>query len=192
MSSVKDSVTDVALVALGGPIGAGYVGYKYGGVSGALSGGLLGGLGAWNAYSNYQTMRQQNEQLRLKEAQEAENAKAEKAEKELELAQKQKEIQENLARTVGSQVNLLGATGQLSSPTGAALVNSSYAKSAKDENYVSDLGRYYQKTYDANAAYRQQSYAAARRANRWNMHSSNINSLIDFGVKAGKMAMGGF
>lgn len=191
MSSVKDSVTDVALVALGGPLGTAAVGYKYGGASGALSGGLLGGLGVWNAYSNYQTMQQQNEQLRLKEEQETENAKAEKAEKELELAQKQKEIQENLARTVGSQVNFLGATGQATSPTGSALVNSSYVGAAKDENYISDLGKYYQKTYDANAAFRQRSYAAARKANRWNMHSSNINSLIDFGVTAGKMAMGG-
>lgn len=192
MGAAKDNITDVALVTLGGPVGAAYVGYKYGGMSGALTGGLMGGLGAWQAYDNYKKMSAEEEQLRIQEQQETENARAQKAEKELELAEKQKEIQENLARTVGSQVNLLGATGQAASPTGVAMVNSFYNKSAKDEQYVDDLGKYYQKTYDANAAFRQKSYAAARKANRWNMHSSNINGLIDFGVSAAKMAaMGG-
>lgn len=184
-------VKNAALIGLGGPLGAAYAGYKSGGMTGAITSGLGGGLVAMKVVAANEQAKQQNELLRNQEMQEEYNARMDKAESDFNLSQKQKEIQENLARTLASQNNIFGASGQSQGLTAGQIIEGTVNKAGRDESFVNSMAAYNQKAFDANRAFSRQNYALARRNNKFNAKVESINSLLDFGIKAASIGMGG-
>lgn len=185
-----DFVKNAALIGLGGPLGAAYAGYKASGMTGAITSGLGGSLVAMKVVAANEQAKQQNELLKNQEMQEEYNARMEKAESDFNLSQKQKEIQENLARTLASQSNMFGAAGQGQGMTAGQIIEGTAAKAGRDEDFVNAMAAYNQKAFDANRAFSRQSYALARRNNKFNAKVESINSLLDFGIKAASIAGG--
>lgn len=145
----------------------------------------LGAAGtAAQIHSNNVMASQQNNMLKYQEYVDGVNAEMDKAEDELNMARKEKEIQQNLARTLATQSNLYAANGVLVAPnTSAANVMNNTVKAANDDlGLLRNMKRYNDSVFRSSAFNRQAAYYAARKNNKASAGASSLGSLVNFGL----------
>lgn len=145
----------------------------------------LGAAGtAAQIHSNNVMASQQNNMLKYQEYVDGVNAEMDKAEDELNMARKEKEIQENLARTLATQSNLYAANGVSVAPnTSAANVMNNTVKAANDDlGLLRNMKRYNDSVFRSSAFNRQAAYYAARKNNKASAGASSLGSLVNFGL----------
>ena len=145
----------------------------------------LGAAGtAAQIHSNNVMASQQNNMLKYQEYVDGVNAEMDKAEDELNMAQKEKEIQQNLARTLATQSNLYAANGVSVAPnTSAANVMNNTVKAANDDlGLLRNMKRYNDSVFRSSAFNRQAAYYAARKNNKASAGASSLGSLVNFGL----------
>lgn len=146
------------------------------------------GLGATGTaaqiHSNNVMASQQNNMLKYQEYVDGVNAEMDKAEDELNMARKEKEIQQNLARTLATQSNLYAANGVSVAPnTSAANVMNNTVKAANDDlGLLRNMKRYNDSVFRSSAFNRQAAYYAARKNNKASAGASSLGSLVNFGL----------
>ena len=149
---------------------------------------LVLGLGAAGTaaqiHSNNVMASQQNNMLKYQEYVDGVNAEMDKAEDELNMARKEKEIQQNLARTLATQSNLYAANGVSVAPnTSAANVMNNTVKAANDDlGLLRNMKRYNDSVFRSSAFNRQAAYYAARKNNKASAGASSLGSLVNFGL----------
>ena len=145
----------------------------------------LGAAGtAAQIHSNNVMASQQNNMLKYQEYVDGVNAEMDKAEDELNMARKEKEIQQNLARTLATQSNLYAANGVSVAPnTSAANVMNNTVKAANDDlGLLRNMKRYNDSVFRSSAFNRQAAYYAARKNNKASAGASSLGSLVNFGL----------
>lgn len=145
----------------------------------------LGAAGtAAQIHSNNVMASQQNNMLKYQEYVDGVNAEMDKAEDELNMARKEKEIQQNLVRTLATQSNLYAANGVSVAPnTSAANVMNNTVKAANDDlGLLRNMKRYNDSVFRSSAFNRQAAYYAARKNNKASAGASSLGSLVNFGL----------
>lgn len=145
----------------------------------------LGAAGtAAQIHSNNVMASQQNNMLKYQEYVDGVNAEMDKAEDELNMARKEKEIQQNLARTLATQSNLYAANGVSVAPnTSTANVMNNTVKAANDDlGLLRNMKRYNDSVFRSSAFNRQAAYYAARKNNKASAGASSLGSLVNFGL----------
>lgn len=145
----------------------------------------LGAAGtAAQIHSNNVMASQQNNMLKYQEYVDGVNAEMDKAEDELNMARKEKEIQQNLARTLATQSNLYAANGVSVAPnTSAANVMNNTVKAANDDlGLLRNMKRYNDSVFRSSTFNRQAAYYAARKNNKASAGASSLGSLVNFGL----------
>lgn len=142
--------------------------------------GTIAGVGG-----NYMQMAQQNALLKTQEALDRDNAAVEKAEKDLDIAQKETEIQRNLVKTLATQNNNYGAMGVNPANGGnaAMVMENTIKKANNDSEYLKNVQSFNNKAFETSAFNRTAAYYSARKNNKATAGAQSVGNLLNFGTR---------